>query len=89
LETLKEQLRLDLNDRQQFLLSYIKNRPLYSGQGWYIFRPQGKNFYLGIRTHDMGGTDYDYLEKVSYEEAKWLITLPKVYDFCDCVRKYP
>lgn len=72
-----EQLRLDLDDRKQYLAHMIETTWLGSGQGWRVFcrkrLSNGSLFLsLGIRTHGPVETDYEYLERVTLEEAEWL-----------------
>lgn len=51
----------------------IRNNHIGSNSGWYIFYSASfDQFWLGIRTHDLGGTDYDYIHKVTHAEAKTL-----------------
>lgn len=45
-----------------------------SNSSWGIFAGQtsSRQLWLGIRTHDLGGTDYNYVHRVTHEEAKFL-----------------
>lgn len=65
---MSEQLNLDVFDTRQELSKFIHDE---GGNNWYIFFTGGK-LYLGKRYHDLGGTDYEYLKKISIEDAEWL-----------------
>jgi len=78
-----KQLRLDLDDRQQYLKQIIESENLGSDSWWYIMRYAGY-LWLTVRTHDLGGTDYSYKERLSIEEAEWILatdfTITKAYN---------
>lgn len=46
-----------------------------SNRQFFISKPNPKtdNWYLMIRQHDLGGVDYDYVYKMSSEEAKLVV----------------
>lgn len=99
-----DQLRLDLDDRRQYLTQLVENpKYLDSNTTWRIFaeyvEPDYIQLWLGTRTHDLGGTVYSYIESVTIDEARWLLqtefksspfsTGPiKVYEFLDVIERY-
>lgn len=70
-----------------------------SGSSWYVFPARSRAlstnvYYLGLRHNCMAGTDYDYLIRVSREEAEWLVSSSRgrryeerVHEFCDCLKE--
>jgi hypothetical protein len=69
------QPRLDLDDRKLYLKAKIEKTNVYGNSGWYI-REYFDRLQLMIRTHDLGGTDYDHKEWLTVEEAEWLLQTP-------------
>lgn len=95
-----EQLSFDfgIEERIQFLLNYVKKRELGSNSDWYIFKvidtKNQPNFFLGIRTNGLGGTDYEYHKKITRQEAMILLDTPVIdrygrlyfiYEFMNCL----
>jgi hypothetical protein len=81
-----EQLRLDLDDDKQYLEGIMNKTYLGSNSSWYVCCPNGQ-FYLSIRTHDLGGTDYDYVTKIDYKQARWLVSRG-VREHFNCVKNW-
>ncbi len=59
--------------RYKYLKKVIGNRCIGGYSNWYIFGETTKDdkmiYTLGIRTHDLGGTDYDHIVRVTKDEA--------------------
>lgn len=97
-QDLQVQTELPLNDSKQRLQHKILNTHIGSNSSWYItYSPRLKSLMLMIRTHDLGGTDYDNVCKVSLEDAQWLLNQTFkdyfgrkffVYQFMNAIKTY-
>lgn len=76
-DLIPEQLQLDLGDRNQYLLAFMKKQYLGSNSSWQIFLLKDQ-LWLGIRTSFID-TDYDYLEKISKDDAQFLLNDQKEF----------
>ncbi len=83
-----------ITETEQYqLISEILGIHLYSGQSLNVTRNgKSQKFYLMLRTHDMGGTDYSFVRWLTWDEADWLAG--KVFgghryiqDWSDCVKE--
>jgi hypothetical protein len=88
-----EQLRLDLNDRQQYLKQYIESHPCYSGESWHVFYLSGCNrLCLGKRHNSPVETEYSYKVKLTAEEAVWILQQDfkgeTVEEWMDSIQRY-
>lgn len=71
---MSDQLSLELNDSRLELAAIIANTHLGTYSSWRVFYlPNSNTLWLGIRTHYYE-TDYDYIKKISLEDAKWLLS---------------
>lgn len=69
-----------MNDQRIEEIRYVmRNADCGSYSSWCILQGHtGKNvFWLSIRTHDLGGTDYNQVCRVTFEEAKFLVANSK------------
>lgn len=79
-------------NRKIYLINFIQQRPLSSHQSWQIFKSWRSLaitapavLWLGIRTFYYD-TNYDFLERVTREEALWLIKNTPVSEFMDSLK---
>lgn len=72
------------------IIDLISGTPIGHYSDWYVFYNNVKDkYWLGIRTHDMVGTDYYYMLELSKDESFSIINTIVcdhfVYDFCNKV----
>lgn len=93
---MSDQLSLELNDSRLELAAVLHNTHIGTYSSWRIFYLANSNtLWLGIRTHYYE-TDYEYIKKVSLEDAKWLVSKThkgvfgeiRVTDFMDSIEHY-
>lgn len=76
-------------ERKDEIFSVIQKNPLYTNETWHVTLYQGK-WFLMKRTHDLGGTDYQYLMRLTEDESIFLVFFQDSYnigDFSGQVRK--
>jgi uncharacterized protein involved in type VI secretion and phage assembly len=74
-------------NRKNILKSIVDQRHVGSNSSWRIFYLQNnKTLWLGIRTHYIE-TDYDYVERVTRDEAIWLVKNNFASEFLDSLKE--